>query len=44
MKNIIEVCKKFCNYSLFDPVKLRLRGRGSRFKEGPEDKGIYLNI
>lgn len=44
MKKIVEMCSrgkdgKFIN----DAVKLRLRGRGSGYKEQPYNKGI-LNI
>ena len=36
MKRIIELCCKGTNYdSQQEIVKLRLRGKGSGFKEGP---------
>jgi hypothetical protein len=42
MKKIVEDCGKgidgkFCP----DAVKLRLRGRGSGYKEGPYNRGKY---
>ena len=40
MKNIVETCKKNCNLTIGETVKLRLRGKGSGYKEGPEMKGI----
>ena len=39
MKNIVDVCKNSSQVSTSEPVKLRLRGRGSGYKEGPEQKG-----
>lgn len=36
MKTIIEKCCKGLNGPAHDVIKLRLRGRGSGFKEGPE--------
>ena len=42
MKRILDVCKG--NFSLKpvqNIVKLRLRGKGSGFKEGPERKGSW---
>jgi len=37
MKRIIETCVKGANYeNIQDVVKLRLRGKGSGFKEGPK--------
>ena len=39
MKNIVEICKNNSILSLSEPVKLRLRGKGSGYKEGPEQKG-----
>ena len=45
MKRIIELCQKKCNNPQIihqaDFLKLRLRGYGSGFKEGPEKKGQY---
>ncbi len=40
MKNIVESCK-LGNLHLSEPVKLRLRGRGSGYKEGNEKKGFF---
>lgn len=46
MKKIVERCivdKKKKDVSISDDVlKLRLRGRGSGFKEGPEKKGCFI--
>jgi len=43
MKRIVEICSKNNDGSLLkDAVKLRLRGKGSGFKEGPLNKGNYL--
>lgn len=40
MKKIVELCSKDNNGNfLNDSVKLRLRGRGSGYKEGPYNKG-----
>ena len=36
MKNIVEKCCKGMNGPMHDIIKLRLRGRGSGFREGPE--------
>lgn len=39
MKRIIEICCKGSNYDQFQEiVKLRLRGKGSGFKEGPRQE------
>jgi hypothetical protein len=39
MKRIIEICCKGASYDqLQDMVKLRLRGKGSGFKEGPKQE------
>lgn len=39
MKRIIEACCKGQNYeNMQDVVKLRLRGKGSGFKEGPKQE------
>jgi hypothetical protein len=39
MKRIIENCCKGANYdNMQDVVKLRLRGKGSGFKEGPKQE------
>jgi len=48
MKKIIEICQSNSSQELLNPqsdfLKLRLRGKGSGFKEGPELKGkIYSN-
>ncbi len=41
MKKIVEMCSKKLDGSIIpDAVKLRLRGRGSGYKEGPFNKGI----
>ncbi len=46
MKRIVEIClaEKIGKDASITPdsLKLRLRGRGSGFKEGPEQKGIYI--
>ena len=43
MKNIVETCKNNSNLNLCETVKLRLRGKGSGYKEGTEQKGeMYL--
>jgi hypothetical protein len=39
MKNIVETCKNSSILSMGESVKLRLRGKGSGYKEGPEMKG-----
>jgi len=40
MKRIVEVCSKCQDGSVLqDAVKLRLRGKGSGYKEGPFNKG-----
>jgi hypothetical protein len=40
MKRIIEKCNYMNEGKFFeDSVKLRLRGRGSGFKEGPNNQG-----
>ena len=44
MKKIIEVCEKqfkYLNIKGGNLVKLRLRGQGSGFKEGPEKRESY---
>ena len=42
MKRILEMSKgNFTMKPIQDIVKLRLRGKGSGFKEGPEKKGIH---
>jgi len=38
MKNIVDICRKNSMVKYDEPVKLRLRGKGSGFKEGPENK------
>lgn len=41
MKRIVEMCSKNNDGSASqDAVKLRLRGKGSGYKEGPFNKGI----
>jgi hypothetical protein len=46
MKKIVEMCGKNPDGSLSpDSVKLRLRGKGSGYKEGPFNKGkLYVYI
>jgi hypothetical protein len=47
MKRIVEMCSKCQDGSVVqDAVKLRLRGKGSGYKEGPFNKGknIYINL
>lgn len=40
MKKIVESCSKNLDGTIIqDAVKLRLRGRGSGYKEGPLNKG-----
>jgi len=39
MKNIVDFCKNNSVVNTNEPVKLRLRGRGSGYKEGLEQKG-----
>ena len=40
MKKIVEICGKNPDGSIAqDAVKLRLRGKGSGYKEGPFNKG-----
>lgn len=39
MKRILELCTKNTNRKVQDVVKLRLRGKGSGFKEGPQQQG-----
>jgi hypothetical protein len=41
MKNIVETCKNKSIMAIGETVKLRLRGKGSGYKEGPEMKGRY---
>jgi hypothetical protein len=44
MKNIVDICKSNIVENCSEPVKLRLRGKGSGYKEGPEQKGkLSLN-
>ena len=41
MKKIVEICSSNQDgTSTHDAVKLRLRGKGSGYKEGPLNKGI----
>jgi len=48
MKKIVDQCSKGCTYPVQDVIKLRLRGRGSGFKEGPNqqesDEPLHLCI
>ena len=40
MKRIIEKCNSICEgRSMEEPIKLRLRGKGSGFREGPNNQG-----
>lgn len=42
MKKIIELCSRNYDGKFYpDAVKLRLRGRGSGYKEGPYNRGNY---
>ena len=44
MKKIVETCNQNTDGSyLKDSVKLRLRGKGSGYKEGPSKQGININ-
>jgi hypothetical protein len=43
MKKIVELCSRNQDGKLIpDACKLRLRGRGSGYKEGPYNKGKLL--
>lgn len=43
MKRIVEICSSNQDgTTVFDAVKLRLRGKGSGYKEGPHNKGNDL--
>ena len=43
MKKIVDTCSKNSDCTLTkDAVKLRLRGKGSGYKEGPLNKGNYF--
>ena len=48
MKRIIEICSKGCTGPVQEVIKLRLRGRGSGFKEGPtqqeSEEALHLCI
>lgn len=45
IKRIIDFCSKGTHgIYLNDSVKLRLRGKGSGYKEGPYYRGIFINI
>ena len=44
MKNIVDICKSNSMTNSSEPVKLRLRGKGSGYKEGPEQKGLLILI
>ena len=39
MKKILEICTQNTPLAMEQVVKLRLRGRGSGFKEGPNQMG-----
>jgi hypothetical protein len=41
MKNIIELCSSGMKYGK-ESIKLRLRGKGSGFKEGPQKQGMII--
>lgn len=42
MKKIVDTCSKNSDGNFVkDAVKLRLRGKGSGYKEGPLNKGNY---
>jgi len=43
MKRIVDICSQN-NGFIYDAVKLRLRGQGSGFKEGPYNKGKFKEI
>lgn len=43
MKQIVDECYDN-NYSQMDNIKLRLRGRGSGYKEGPERKESFESL
>jgi hypothetical protein len=45
MKRIVDFCNKNPDgTSIKESVKLRLRGKGSGYKEGPMNRGkIYIN-
>ena len=44
MKRIVDQCYKGCSTPIQDVVKLRLRGRGSGFKEGPCQQDSILSL
>ena len=45
MKKIVELCGRDRDGKfVHDAVKLRLRGRGSGYKEGPYNRGIVIII
>jgi len=45
MKKIVEICSKNNDGSIVkDAVKLRLRGKGSGFKEGLLNMGIFNKL
>ena len=48
MKKILDACSKGCSGPIQEVIKLRLRGRGSGFKEGPDqqesDEALHLCI
>jgi hypothetical protein len=45
MKKIVEICAKNQDGTTSqDAVKLRLRGKGSGYKEGPFNKGKLLKL
>jgi hypothetical protein len=45
MKKIVEICSNNSDgTNTHDAVKLRLRGKGSGYKEGPLNKGKILYL
>ena len=41
MKRIIQKCQQEINS--YDQIKLRLRGRGSGYREGPDKQGLFFS-
>ncbi|CAG9323406.1 unnamed protein product [Blepharisma stoltei] len=44
MKRIVEICSKGMNCQAHDIIKLRLRGKGSGFKEGPNQEESFEQL